>query len=107
MRNEISDPRHAAVRHILSAPVIRGRTAPHITASGVRWEALLVEATTMSDGERALVEVAFDLWEAGGTVGVSELPRRLDRRNLERVLEALWMSRGELPPADSELHRAA
>jgi hypothetical protein len=51
----------------------------------------------MSGGERVLVRSALHLWEANGVAGVWEIPRRLDRGNFERVLEALAISRGDLP----------
>lgn len=61
----------------------------------------------MSMGEGVLVRIAFDLWEANGVVAVWELARRLDRRALERVVEALYVYRGELDPGTDALHAAA
>jgi hypothetical protein len=42
-----------------------------------------------------LVRIAYDLWQAEGVTGIHELPRRLDRRNFERVLEAFELCRGD------------
>jgi len=39
---------------------------------------------------------AYDLWHANGVVGIWELPRKLDRANFERVLDALELYRGDL-----------
>jgi hypothetical protein len=47
----------------------------------------------MSGGERVLVGIAHDLWEAGGSVAVSAIPRALDPGNFERVIEALRIYR--------------
>jgi hypothetical protein len=91
----MKNPEYAAVRHILSSPSIAGRSVPYIGDDDFDWGGLLAEAELMSSGERTLVRVAHDLWEAGGAVGVAELPRRLDRRNLERVLDALRIFHGE------------
>jgi hypothetical protein len=51
----------------------------------------------MSGGEQLVVRIAHDLWEANGVVGIWELPRRLDRANFERVLDALELYRSDLP----------
>jgi hypothetical protein len=64
------------------------RTAPYIGADGFDWAGLFAEADKMSG--------AYDLWEAKGVVGVWEIARRLDRRNFERVIDALAMCRGDL-----------
>jgi hypothetical protein len=90
MRNE-----HAAVRHILSAPAIAGRTARYVGADDIDVAGLLAETPTMAGGEALLVRIAIELWSAEKSAGLWELPRRLDRRNFERVLEALEIARGE------------
>jgi hypothetical protein len=61
----------------------------------------------MSMGEGVLVRIAYDVAEANGVVAVWELARRLDRRALERVVEALYISRGELGPETEALPAAA
>lgn len=106
MRNDLW-PEYQAVRHILTSPPIAARAAPHIGADDFDWDGLLAEAETMSGGERVLVRIAYDLAEAKGVAGVWEIPRRLDRGNFERVLEALAISRGELPAKPQALPEAA
>jgi hypothetical protein len=88
-------PEYTAVRHILSSPAIAERCAPHIAEDDFDWASLLAESERMSGGEQMLVRIALDLWEAKGIVGLWELPRRLDRGNFARVLDALVMCRGE------------
>src|SRR5436309_13630320 len=99
MMNELHTPEHAAVRHILTSPRLAARCARHIRDNDFDWAGLLAEAETMSGGEQLLVRIAHDLWEALGDVGVWELPRRLDRANFERVLDALELCRGHSPVA--------
>jgi|SRR5437899_9503639 len=94
--NELQTPEYAAVRHILTSPPLAARCAPHIGGDDFGWNGLFAEAETMSGGEHLLVRIAYDLWHAQGVVGIWELPRRLDRRSFERVLEALELSRGNL-----------
>jgi hypothetical protein len=97
MLNEFHPPEHAGVRHILTSPRLAARCTPYIGDHDFDWSSLLAEAETMSGGERLLVRIAHDLWEANGDVGLWELPRRLDRANFERVLDALEVCRGDLP----------
>ena len=92
-----STPEHAAVRHILTATTIAERTAPYIGEEDVDAAGLLAETPTMAAGEALLVRIALELWSAEKTVGLWELPRRLDPGNFRRVLQALAMARGELP----------
>jgi hypothetical protein len=82
-----------AVRHLLAAPRIAARTAPHVRADDFDWDPLAAEGETMSGGERLLVDVARDLWQAGRTVSVASIPRQLDDAGFERVLEALRICR--------------
>lgn len=100
-------PEYAAVRHILTSPSIAARFAPHIGADDFDWPALLAAAETMSGGEQLLVRIAYDLWEANGSVGVWELPQRLDPGNFRRVLAALAISRGDPGPGTEALDAAA
>jgi len=100
-------PDYAAVRHILTSPLIAARCAPHIRADDFDWPGLLSEAKTMSGGEQLLVRIAHDLWEPKGDVRISELPRRLDRANFARVLDALSICRGDVTAAGTELLRDA
>ena len=100
---DVQAPEYAAVRHILSAPSIAARTAPHIAEDDFDWPALMAEAETMSGGGGVLVRIANDLWEANSAVGLWELPRRLDRSNFKRVIEALEMSRGDAVVGRAEL----
>jgi hypothetical protein len=86
---------HLAARHILASPTVAARAAPHVREDGFDWEALFAEAESMSGGEQVLLRIAYDLCEAEGVVGVWELPERLDRRNFERVVEALGICRWE------------
>ena len=106
MRNELR-PEYESVRHILRSPAIAERTAAYLRGDEVDWDGLLAETETMSAGERVLVRVAYDLAEAKGVAGVWEIPRRLDRRNFERVIEALAISRGDLAARSETLRDAA
>jgi hypothetical protein len=85
---------HAAVRHVLDAPLIAHRTAPFVTDDDVDFEGLARETDTMSGGGRLLVGIAYELWTARKTVGLWELPRRLDGPTFDRVIEALRIARG-------------
>lgn len=105
--NETLLPDHAAVRHILTSPSIAARTARYVGHDDFDWNGLLIEAQTMSMGEGVLVRIAYDLWEANGVVAGWELARRLDRRALERVVEAFYICRGELGPGTQALPAAA
>ncbi len=100
-------PEYAAVRHILTSPAVLARCRPHVGADDFDWPALLAEAETMSGGERLLVRIAYDLWEAKGVVGLWELPRLLDQSNFRRVVAALEMCRGELAGGRPEVLRDA
>ncbi len=93
MRNEPHSPDYEAVVHVLTSPPIEARSAPYIRENDFDWAGLFAEAETMSGGERLLVRIAYDLWEAKGIVSVREIPQRLDRRNFERVIDALHISR--------------
>lgn len=86
-------PEYEAVRHLLAAPAIAARTAPHIGDNDFDFGALAAEAETMSGGEALLVDVARELWLAEPRVGLWELVRRLDTRSFMRVLTALNMAR--------------
>lgn len=87
-------PEYLGVRHILTAPKLVPRTASYIGERDFDFDGLYREAATMSGGERLLVRIAGDLWNAGGDVRLSEVVRRLDRTNFERVLEGLQLARG-------------
>jgi len=102
MTHDFLSTDYAAVRHILTSPTIAARTAAFIRDDDFDWEGLLVEQQTMSGGERLLVLIAYDLWEAKGVVGVSDVARRLDRHHFERVIDALSISRGDLPARRAE-----
>ena len=90
-----SRPEYAAVRHLLTSPAIEKRTAGYVGIDDFDWAGLERESASMSAGERILVRIASSLWSAEGTVGLWEVPRRLDRTNFRRVLEALELCRGE------------
>jgi hypothetical protein len=98
----LTTPDHLAVRHILTSPTIAERVTPFVGADGVDWYPLLVEAETMSSGESLLVRIAYDLWHADDGVALWELPRLLDRQSFRRVVEALALSRGEIPESGLE-----
>jgi hypothetical protein len=87
-------PEYAAVCHILAAPVLRQRAAPYVLEDDFDWDGLLREAEKMSGGERLLVDLAAELWNAEKTTGIWEIPRRLDGENFTRVIEALYLCRG-------------
>jgi hypothetical protein len=94
---ETTNPEHAAVRHILTAPAIASRTAPYIGADDFDFAGLEAERESMSGGEALLVRIASELWYAEKGTGLWELPRRLDGPNFRRVLEALALARGDEP----------
>ena len=91
---------HAAVRHILTAPLIARRTAPYLGDDDFDWAGLGRESETMSGGETLLVEIAYELWHAEKVVGLWELANRLDAANFRRVLAAIWIYRGATPSAE-------
>jgi len=99
-------PDYAAVRHILTSPSIAARTGRYVCDDDFDWPGLMREAEAMSMGEGVLVRIAYDLWEANGVVGVWELARRLDGRAFQRVVDAMYISRGELEPRAEVLHAA-
>ncbi len=84
-----------AVRYLLTSPGLDERCRPMLVDDGFEWAALLAEAETMSGGQRILVHVAYDLWEAEGVVGISKLARGLDQTNFDRVVTALRLYRGD------------
>jgi hypothetical protein len=86
-------PEYAAVRHVLSAPLIASRTAPYVGEDDFDFDGLECELETMSGGEGLLVQVARDLWTAGHTVGITDILHRLDNANFGRVVEALRIAR--------------
>src|SRR4051794_37209684 len=73
--------RYAAARHVLTSPSIADRTRPHLRDGRIDWQGILDESTTMSNGERVLVEVATRLWE-GEPTDPETLSRRLDAGNV-------------------------
>ena len=75
----------AAVHYLLTSPGLNERCRPMLEGDEVEWTALLAEAEAMSGGERLLVHVAHDLWEAESAVRIWELARRLDAANFDRV----------------------
>jgi hypothetical protein len=89
-----------------SASSSLARTGPYLRDGELDSDGLLAEAQTMSGGERVLARIAYDLWEAKGIVGVWELARRLDRRNFERVIDALAICRGDLHGRSRRPHNA-
>lgn len=93
--SESSRPEYVAIRHILASPAIAARTARYVGQDEFDWEGLEREAQTMSGGERLLVGIASSLWTAESTIGLWDVPRRLDPRSFRRVLEALELCRGE------------
>jgi hypothetical protein len=94
MHVQYQPPEYAAVRHILAAPAVAPRAAAYILEDDFDWDGLRHEARTMSGGERLLIDLASELWSAEKTTGLWEIPRRLDRENFRRVIEALYLCRG-------------
>ena len=95
MQATYQPPEYAAVCHILAAPALAPRTAPYIRADDFDWDGLYQEAATMSGGERLLIDLAAELWSAEKRTGLWEVPRRLDGGNFRRVIEALYLCRGD------------
>jgi hypothetical protein len=87
-------PEYAAVRHVLSAPLIASRTAPYVGEDGFDFDGLERQLETMSGGGALLVGIARDLWTAEHTVKITDIVRRLDTANFARVVEALRIARG-------------
>jgi hypothetical protein len=87
-------PDYQAVRHVLSPPLIAARTGPYIGRQDFDFAGLARETETMSTGEKLLVDIADDLWNARRAVGVCDLVRKLDSRNFLRVIEAFRIARG-------------
>ena len=85
---------YVAVRHVLTAPQIAARTAPHIREDDFDFAGLAQHLDTFSGGEQVLVRIAEELWSAQRHAGLWELVRRLDAGNFERVVEALRLARG-------------
>jgi len=98
---------YEAVRHLLTAPRIAGRTAPFIGEDDFDFPGLESEAATMSGGEEILVRVAEELWLAEKRVGLWELVRRLDHESFVRVLEALRIGRRSHGQSAATFDRAA
>jgi hypothetical protein len=94
MKEQMILPDYDAVRHVLSAPQIAARTAGYIGRDDFDFAGLTRETETMSSGEKLLVEIANDLWNAKRVVGVCDLVRRLDQTNFDRVLAAFRIARG-------------
>jgi hypothetical protein len=94
MSPAISSREYDAVRHVLTAPHIAGRTAPYIHEHDFDFSGLEREAQSMSGGEALLVRVGVELWHAEKRAGLWELVRRLDMSAFDRVLEALQIARG-------------
>ena len=92
---------HAAVTHILTAPLIARRTAPYLLDDDFDWAGLARETETMSGGEALLVEIAYELWHAEKVVGIWELANRLDADNFRRVMAALSIYRGGIASAEA------
>ena len=86
---------NAAVRHILESPALADRCGGFVSADRIDWAGLFAESAGMSGGQRLLVNVAHELWAAEGAIGVSELARRLDQRQFDRVVTAIRIFRGE------------
>ena len=86
---------HEAVHYILTSPSLVERCRPLLAGDGFDWPALLIEAESMSSGQRLLVHAAHELWDAQGVVGIWELARGLDRTSFDRVVTALRHYRGD------------
>jgi hypothetical protein len=98
-----SRPGEAAIRHILTSPSIAPRTARFLAGDEIDWAGLVAEAEAMSSGQALLVRIAYDLVEPDSLVALWEVAQRLDARNLARVVEALWLIRGNDAAAAAEL----
>ena len=85
-----------AVRHLLTEPRIAARTAAHIGDDSFDFAGLERAAETWSGGERLLVRIAEELWNAEKRTGLWELVQRLDRHNFDRVLETLEIAKGQV-----------
>ena len=95
-----ASPDLEAARHILTAPLLERRAAPHVGAEGFDWNALFALETAAPEQARVLVGTAYELWEARRAVALWEIPATLDRDGVERVVEAMRISHGPVrtPP---------
>jgi len=64
-------------------------------------EILLQDAQCFSTGEKILIQVALDLWDACGNARISDIIHRLDRHHFVKVLMLMQQCRGE--PKDAAL----
>ena len=71
MHDRIELPEHAAVLHLLTAPVLWPRTAAYVSDGDFDRPGLFAEAETMSGGEELFVRIAHELgapartWDRG------------------------------------------
>src|SRR4051794_27911934 len=79
---------HAAARHILPSPSIAARTQPHVRAGRIDWHGVAAETTTMSGGERFLIDIARRLYRGDDLPDPYEVGGQLDVLNARRVAEA-------------------
>jgi hypothetical protein len=90
---------YQAAMHLLTYPSIARRTAPfrpRRRRRGIDWAEIERAAGLMSTTEQLLIEAAFGLWRGtGGDLG--RLANRLDDGPLARVIEAIWLYRGDRP----------
>jgi len=58
---------------------------------------LVRESSGFSSGERLLIRIALDLWNASGEVKIGDLLKVLDQENFENVLVALQYLGADTP----------
>jgi hypothetical protein len=89
-----------AARHLLTAPLLKRRTAAHIESESFDWDALFGLESPEPEQARVLVGVAYELVEARRGLALWQIPATLDPAGFERVVEALQISHGPVrtPP---------
>jgi hypothetical protein len=89
-----------AARHVLTCPAIAARTAPYISDGWIDWDGIFAASTTMSGGERFLVDIARRICSGETLPSPYEVSGRLDVLNARRVAEAVdRLPRAEFPQA--------
>ena len=88
---------HLAACHVLTDPLIWGRVARFVAPDGgVDWLELHEHVGYLSSGQQLLVDVAQDLYSAGGGAKLGRLCGTLGTPHLCRVLEAIALLRPDV-----------
>jgi hypothetical protein len=89
-----------AALHLLTAPLLRDRTARFIREDEFDWYGLFEVSAPWSRSERMFVQAAFDLWSGGReldgrrNVKLYDPIHTLDGRHFARLIEAMFIRDG-------------